>query len=57
MAVIWQIILRDFWGDILRGPYFEFFLLGRLRLDTSSRHTVERFEIYQPGPLCEDEKF
>jgi hypothetical protein len=29
-------------------------LLGRPRLDTSSRHIVERFEIYQPGPLCAD---
>jgi hypothetical protein len=48
-----EIILRDSWGDILRGPYLEsrIILLGRLRLDTSSRHTLERFEIYQPGPL------
>ena len=32
-AVIWEIILRDFWGDILRGPQLEsrIILLGRLR--------------------------
>jgi hypothetical protein len=44
--VIWEIILRDFWGDILRGHQLEsrIILLGRLRLDMSSRHTgVERF--------------
>jgi hypothetical protein len=38
--VIWEIILRDFWGDILRGPQLEsrIILLGRLRLEMSSRH-------------------
>jgi hypothetical protein len=40
LDVIWEIILRDFWGDILRGPQLEsrIILLGRLRLDMSSRH-------------------
>ena len=42
-VVIWEIILRDFWGNILRGPQLEsrIILLGRPRLDTSSRHIVE----------------
>ena len=40
LRVIWEIILRDFRGDILRGPQLEsrIILLGRLRLDMSSRH-------------------
>jgi hypothetical protein len=39
--VIWEIILRDFWGYILRDRQLDsrIILLGRLRLDMSSRHT------------------
>jgi hypothetical protein len=41
LAVIWEIILRDFWGYILRDRQLDsrIILLGRLRLDISSRHT------------------
>jgi hypothetical protein len=40
-VVIWEIILRDFWGDILRGYQLEsrIILFCRLRLDMSIRHT------------------
>jgi hypothetical protein len=43
LYVIWEIILRDFWGDILRDPRIgpRSILLSRLRRDSSSRHTIE----------------